>query len=242
MKSPGLGILALVLCLAAPAFADEMRAQVSVRSPRSRAASLAPLAGYGFGIAGPLSGDLSARLALSPTHVQSTDYQGEARFEFFHGLTAAVRLLQVNRPDDGIAFTQLSARLEGVLRPVSFFELYGTFGWHERFVSLDASIPLPFASGVSFRDHDIAVRMGFAVMPAIGWRGSAGIGTIEEMDIHNLNSPFAETTLEYGPSGETWTLLALARYRLLLGFGRLAEWQGLVGMKWDLTRLGAFGS
>ena len=64
---------------------------------------------------------------------------------------------------------------------------------------------------------------GFEIIPAQNWRFIGKAGTIEDLDVFNLNNPYFGADIEYrsAPSPFSWRLYA--RYQVLLGFGRLDQ-------------------
>jgi hypothetical protein len=223
------GFLALSLWFALPLFAEEkdtpstllfdLRYQYS-STQRDLLAATTLYAASPFSW---LEAELGGRLFSSVKDFEGISYKGEVRVPFLSILAISVRLSHTVLLPETTSTTNLLFQFEAHGRPFSFLSLFAHAGWYERFTLLSKTLILPTLPRNSTRDEDFAVLAGAELQStkrlAIGFQ----VGTVEEIDVFNLNDPFFRLALQYHPEDWDWTLVTYARYRVLLGFGRLDE-------------------
>ncbi|MBI4405725.1 MAG: hypothetical protein HY537_16325 [Deltaproteobacteria bacterium] len=169
-----------------------------------------------------VDGEFGVRLGESAFDLNHFDYKGELTWRALSFFSVTGRLSQSNRLTDSMSVTQALIRGQLDVWPFDFMGFFVSFGWYKRFHSLTKLTILPTFSG-AFYDTDMAASIGLRIQPTALIATVIDLSTIEEIDIFNLANPFLRIRAAYEPKpgGLKWT--AFARYRILLGFGRLDE-------------------
>ena len=158
----------------------------------------------------PLHFRVAPRLTLFPTFLHRFDYAGEVGYSLFTFLHLNTRLHHGILLSDTASVSQL---MPSIKLDLTYFFI--EVGWYFRILRLHKVAPFPYASDAS--ENDIATQFGFRA-PIGDDTLSLIAGTIDSVDIYNLNNPYAEILYSRGTH---WS--AYIRYKLLLGFGRMDE-------------------
>lgn len=181
-------------------------------------------------ISDSLRSTLGARLASHARGPDRLEYAAMVSYSPIAWLSANARIVQRSLLSSGTGTSEalLTGRIDAPL--LSFFEAFLEFGWFERWLHLRSIPVLPAISEVSLRDRDLAARFGIHILPVRQLRLTSSVGTIEDIIVFNLNNPFMELRASWRNAG--WELYGFARYKLLLGFGRLDELCIGLGLGW----------
>ncbi len=218
----GLRLLAL-LCLATAAFAGETAWDLRLRFSPSHPDSLSPGVRYQNELTPNLPYTFAAQMAFSPTQIRHLVYQaGIAYFPLWPVLKIETTLFHAVMPTFGAGWTGLTAKAAFDTPVVGNFDVYGAFGWYERFSQASGISVLPIPGSQSEREHDFLFRFGLRYHFSDFWRAQFETASFDEYEVYNLNGPFFQAAVDHVPApGDVWR--AYARYQMLLGFGRLDE-------------------
>ena len=171
----------------------------------------------------------AARFVTTAWEVERIEYAGALSFFFWRGLSFNTRLIQrsIGPLDSGITDLMASVRLQTPLHwPIGAFV---EAAWFERWIVLWGPQLAPIFINSSVRDHDFAARFGIHILPVRSLLITLCAGTIEEIAVYNFNNPYMEARTTYRAPG--WDLFVFARYKILLGFGRLDELAAGIGVR-----------
>lgn len=186
---------------------------------------------YDTRIASALFGTAAGRMASTLSYLDRIEYAAALNFQPARWISLNVRAIQrsIISIQSGHSDFFASIRLE--TRPFSFLGFFAEFGWFERWLHLNSS-PVPMLSAISGSDRDVAARFGLHISPTASTRVTLSAGTIDDLLVYNLNNPYMEirAALQTGTS----EFFGLARYKMLLGFGRLEELSIGAGVRFEL--------
>lgn len=173
--------------------------------------------------------ELHPSLVLDPvfrlTHrlntLEDTQYKGELKWRALSFLYLGFRVSHAIYWKTPRAMSHLFPYAHIRTRAFGRFELTGTIGWYERFITLTGSNVIPVFLPDRYYQHDIGVNLGFRYFFKRSLSSALFISTIDDIAIYNLNNPYIEARGDF--VSFNWGLAAFLRYQILLGFGRLDQ-------------------
>lgn len=186
---------------------------------------------YATSLTSWLRGEFGARFSESALNLQSFEYKAEVQTTLISFFSLGVRLENSWYTADGTGSTNFLFRANLHGTPFRWLYLHATGGWYERFTTLNGFALFPTFSRDT-ADHDFAVMAGWEVRPEDNWGVGGMIATFEAINTFNFNNPYAQLSARYFAGEDIGEIYLYARYRLLLGFGRLDEF--LVGVGWKV--------
>lgn len=181
-----------------------------------------------------LNYEVGFNLALVTWDIFSMEYKGEISARLLPVLSANLRLGHAHYFQDKAGATALSFYLSSELPAHTIVRAILGVGYFARFSRLDATPLVPGFSADLF-DANAMLKFGLGVRPLNGWDVRLSVSTYDELHTYNLNNPFVSLDILHRPSGEPFEVLAYARYRILLGFGRLDDFTVGAGLRWNFT-------
>jgi hypothetical protein len=230
----------IILFLGPFGFADteeNLRLEVRYGAFTSRANQLDQTLLYSRKLTPWLLGEVGARVGEIAWGIQTIEYKGDLEVPITDFASVSLRLAHSWYPISGAGSTHLLFRGNLHCEVTSWFSLFGSFGWYERFAGLGGITVTP-RLWRDTADHDFAMMAGgeLRVSETIGLVGS--LATFESINTFNLNNPYLQAAVKYGSRDDFGELYAFTRYRLLLGFGRMDEFMIGVGLKLRLDTPG----
>lgn len=101
------------------------------------------------------------------------------------------------------------------------FVPYGEIGLVRRYFRVGGQTPVPGPWGHDTAEWDALVQLGVNLPRWSGVSPRVGIATLDPFEVYRLNNPAAVVSAQWETEAVQWELTA--RYRILLGFGRLDE-------------------
>lgn len=185
----------------------------------------------------PLTRGLELRggmnLSQSASELEQFQYMVELAHTLISPLSIFGRWHQLNQVSTSshLKHLLLGSTLSTTLGSVNSFV---SVGWYKRFQSIQNSPILP-SLGSDYSEQDFALALGTTIFWTERLSQTLRIATFEELEVYNLNHPFAELKVSYQLGNDLPTVFTGFRYQVLLGFGRLDEWRTLVGAVWGAT-------
>ncbi len=205
------------------AWGAETAVDLRFRFSPSQPDALAPGFQYEARVASALLFSGAAQLAFSPREVRHLVYQAGLSYAFFPVLRLETSVFHLVLPAAGAGWTGLVGKFAfDVPISTNWFDVYGAFGWYERFSQAFGAGILPLPASHAEREHDLLFRLGTRARVADRWTIQFETASFDEYEVYNLNGPFLQAAADYAAApDETWR--GYARYQMLLGFGRLNE-------------------
>jgi hypothetical protein len=174
-----------------------------------------------------LGGNFGARISETTWSLYAFDYKLEFSAHYLKFLATTVRLGHSNFISNGTSLTNIFA-LESFHVDSDFFGAFASFGFYQRYTALENASIFPSFGTDGLVDGDYLAQIGFRVSPIKNYSITAQLANFEEIDVYNINNPFAQVTLGYKDPKGDWSASLFGRYKILLGFGQLDEF--LVGV------------
>lgn len=162
-----------------------------------------------------------ARLSTSSKDLETLGYGASVSLPLIPLIELSVRLSNENWLSSTTSMSHLLFLAQLRTNLFSSLELFITGGWYKRFVKLNKPYLLPNLVGSDFTEHDFALALGTQVFWTPELSTLFKVATFEELSVYNLNNPFVQGQISFTPGTKSGTWSLYARYRLLLGFGRM---------------------
>ena len=161
---------------------------------------------------------LAGRFQQNTSDLESLAYAGGWAFAPLSFISLEARLAHGGHLNEGTSLTHLLGTL--TLRLPTWISPFASAGWYKRWALLQNMTLIPsFRS--SYTEHDFALALGCNVRWNEQFATDFLLSTFEEIDVFNLNNPFAKLTLVFTPKNSSLSWYFFGRYKVLLGFGRL---------------------
>lgn len=166
--------------------------------------------------------DLGARAHLSDGGLARMDYQGEISYYPLSWAYASLRLTHNMLVSSKANFTNILGVVGFNTNDAYIVSVFGSFGMYARFFDVSGLTPMPSLFSPSTKDTHFAMTFGLRVSPLNRWWTQLSVGTYDEFEAFNLNNPFFFASISHQLEANL-RVRAYARYKILLGFGRLDE-------------------
>ena len=161
------------------------------------------------------------RLAHSMKDLETLGYGIETSYPLLNFFEPTLRLSTENWLNSTTAITHLLFLGSLKFRLFDFMRVFMEGGWYQRFVRLNRPYFLPAFFGGNYTEHDFALNFGTEILWSEQLTTLFKVATFEELSVYNLNNPYLQGQFSYTPDSSKTLWSVYARYRLLLGFGRM---------------------
>lgn len=162
------------------------------------------------------------RVTESAWVLEALEYKAELELAPVSFLSLHLRLAHNSLIGDGAGSSCATLWTKAEASFFSKIKLFVLVGLYQRRSALNQSPLLPVTSP-SLSDRDFALGLGASYLFRDRWEFSAKLATFDNIHTFNLNNPFAELRLAFQPQPSGFSVHTFARYKILLGFGRLDE-------------------
>jgi hypothetical protein len=179
-----------------------------------------------------LDSEFGVRTSQSAFRFENFEYKGEMIFRPVSFGSINLRVFHSNFISDGMGQTQIQARINLFAEPFSWIGFFGSFGWYHEWTTL--TFPVFITLSTENMDQDFVAGVGFWNHLYENFSQRVEIATFDSMQTLRLNNPYLKWTLQYEWKNQI-NFFLYARYRILLGFGRLDEFLTGVGTQIPLS-------
>ena len=206
-----------MISLPASSRSQEIVSELTFRAHQTQPNTLEPAIHFDLDWMEDLDFHYGARLAFGSPWIDRGSHFLKSTWRV-NGFHTELRLIQTQVVASESALFDIAGIIGGKLSLLSSFTLSFELGWYQRYGRLNAPALVPAFFSANYQDQDFLFKLGLG-FKTNRWNVNLSLGTFDSWEIRRLNNP--EIALKYTRLESEQTQFGLiARYRLILGFGR----------------------